>query len=385
MEILVGSLVIAVAVLAGFVLMGRRRAKDETIGQAIKGEFQALFQLNEERFNRQMEAGSTELQGKKELIDQQLQNMRGELTKVSDLMGRLDAGLTAQIRTMGEQTAVLTTTTQGLREALASSRARGQWGERMAEDILRLVGMVEGVNYRKQATVEDGRSRPDFTFLLPRNLTVNMDVKFPLDNYLRYLEAESETERARYQANFLRDVRARISEVSTRDYIDPAQGTVDYVLLFIPNESVYAFIHSQDPELLDVALRQKVIWCSPLTLYAMLAIIRQAVDNFALQQASEEIIGLLGRFNNEWGKFTESLEKLGRSIGSTQKAFEDVNGPRRRMLERPLRSIEALRQRRGILIADVDASEETELPPGEEEAVPAQALLPTEEAEEEQP
>ena len=104
-----------------------------------------------------------------------------------------------------------------------------------------------------------------------------------------------------------------------------------------------------------------------------------------MQQASEEIIGLLGRFNNEWGKFTESLEKLGRSIGSTQKAFEDVNGPRRRMLERPLRSIEALRQRRGILIADVDASEETELPPGEEEAVPAQALLPTEEAEEEQP
>ena len=373
---------IAAAVLAGFVLMGRRRADGETISQAIKVEFQTLFQLNEERFNRQMEAGSTELQGKKELIDQQLQSMKGELTRVSDLMGRLDAGLTAQIKTMGEQTAALSTTTQGLREALASSRARGQWGERMAEDILRLVGMVEGVNYHKQATIEDGRSRPDFTFLLPRGLTVNMDGKFPLDNYLKCLEADSETDRARYQADFLRDVRARISEVSTRDYIDPAQGTVDYVLLFIPNESVYAFIHSQDPEILDVALRQKVIWCSPLTLYAMLAIIRQAVDNFALQQASEEIVGLLGRFNSEWGKFTESLEKLGRGIGSTQKAFEDVNGPRRRMLERPLGRIEALRQQRGIPIADIDDSEDTELSPDEGRAVPVQALLP---AEEEQP
>jgi DNA recombination protein RmuC len=389
MEILFGALVIAAAVLTGFWLTSRRRANDQAVTQAVKVELQPLFQLNEERVQRLTEAGSSDLQAKKGLIDQQLQAMQGELTKVSELMRGLERDregkfgeLTTQLKAIGEQTSALTTTTQGLREALANSRARGQWGERMAEDILRLVGMVEGLNYRKQATVEGGRSRPDFTFFLPQGLTVNMDVKFPLDNYLKSLEAESEADQARYQADFLRDVRARISEVSTRDYIDPNQGTVDYVLLFIPNESVYAFIHSQDPGVLDEALRQKVIWCSPLTLYAMLAIIRQAVDNFALQRASEEIIGLFGRFNNEWSKFNKSLETLGTRISSAQTAYDAVIGTRRRVLERPLSEIESLRLRRGIPIADVEVGEEPELPPGEEETMPFPALLP---AEEEQP
>lgn len=91
-----------------------------------------------------------------------------------------------------------------------------------------------------------------------------MDVKFPLDNYLRYLEAKSEMEKAKYRKEFLRDVRARITEIATRDYIDPEQNTLDYVLLFIPNEQIYAFIHEQDSTILDESLKKELYHVLPL-------------------------------------------------------------------------------------------------------------------------
>src|SRR6478609_5722988 len=77
------------------------------------------------------------------------------------------ARLADEQRHAHEGIAALSEHTQQLREVLASSKARGQWGERMAEDVLRLAGLIEGVNYRKQATLDDGAGRPDYTFMLP--------------------------------------------------------------------------------------------------------------------------------------------------------------------------------------------------------------------------
>ena len=91
-------------------------------------------------------------------------------------------------------TRALAETTAHLREALASPKARGQWGERMADDVLRLAGMVEGVTYRKQTGIAGG-TIPDVTFLLPGGRDLHMDVKFPVDNYLRHLEADTDAER----------------------------------------------------------------------------------------------------------------------------------------------------------------------------------------------
>ena len=78
-----------------------------------------------------------------------------------------------------------------------------------------------------------GGGRPDFVFLLPTGPRVNMDVKFPLSNYLRYLEAEG-SDAEGFKRAFLNDVRGRIKEVTTREYIDTAAGTLDFVLVFIP-------------------------------------------------------------------------------------------------------------------------------------------------------
>jgi DNA recombination protein RmuC len=167
---------------------------------------------------------------------------------------------------------------------------------------------------------------------------------------LRFFDAASDLEKEDYKAQFLRDVKQRIKEVTSRDYIDPEQKTVDYVIVFIPNEQVYAFINESDRTILDEAMRQKVIFCSPLTLYAILAVIRQAMDNFNLERTAHKIIDILGAFEKQYQAFCLSLEKMGARIEDAKKEYETLTTTRKNQLDRQLRKIEELRQEKGILL-----------------------------------
>jgi DNA recombination protein RmuC len=259
--------------------------------------------------------------------------VRAELARLQESLARTHGELRQQLRTTNEQTTSLTETTGALREVLASPKARGQWGERMADDVLRLAGLVDGVSYVKQRATRHG-TIPDVTFLLPGGQVLHMDVKFPLAN-------------AGDPDQFLRDVRLRVKELTGRGYVDPAGGTLDYVLLFVPNESLYAQIHEHDSSLIDEALGRKVVLCSPLTLFAVLAVVRRACDVAALERTSGEVLHVLGTFTQEWDRFCDSLDKLGRTVDAVERAYGDLAGTRRRALERPLTRIEELRRMGG--------------------------------------
>lgn len=359
---------------------GQRRENLNAVIENIKASFGSLsldalsksteefLKLAKATLEPERETTVKELDAKKGLIDQQLQRMSKELENVSTLMKDLEKDrvekfgeLASQLKTASEQTSSLMKVTSTIREALASSKSRGQWGERMAEDVLNLAGFIENVNYVKQKSIEGGGSRPDFTFLLPRSLKLNMDVKFPLDNYVKYLEAVTEPEKIKYRSDFLRDVKARIKEVTTREYIDPEQNTVDCVILFIPNEQIYAFIHEQDSTIFDNALKDKVVLCSPINFITVLAVIRQAIDNFALERTSAELLSLFGRFKKQWDQFLYRLEILGKRIGDALKEYESLMTTRRRQLESPLDKIENVRIKQGLPIAPEEGDETLKL------------------------
>ncbi len=306
-----------------------------------------------------------------EAMDQSVhQNVRShaavlqqELRHVTDLVNTLrreraeqDGRLTTDLRHTFQATAKLADTTQALREALASPKARGQWGERMAEDVLQTAGFVEGVNYSKQRMIAGG-TVPDFTFHLPKGHALHMDVKFPIDNYLRWLEASTDGDRELFAKGFRRDVRNRVKELADRSYIDRAT-TVDEMLLFIPNESVYGFLHEHDPELIDLALRHRVVLCSPTSLFAVLAVIRQAVDNFLVERQSDEILAGVAGVRDQWQRFSESTIKVARGLAAAQKAADELVGPRTRQFEKQLDRLETVRD--GRIGAPQDAAHEAD-------------------------
>ena len=120
------------------------------------------------------------------------------------------------------------------------------------------------------------------------------------------------------------------------------------MLLFLPNESLSCFIHENDPSLIDDAMRQHIVICSPVSLLAFLGLIRQAFDSFMIEQTSDQILSLLGRFNEQWGKYTEQLGSVKRRFDGVQKDFDQLFGTRKRALEKPLFEIEALRREKGL-------------------------------------
>ncbi len=367
----IGLIIGGIAGFAGCMFLKKTSAKDaETIANTLFAQqAQNILQLAKNELSNASKLGSTELEGKKRLIDQTLGQMEKGLDGVKTLVQSLETDrakkfgeLSQQLETTAKETERLRNTADALRSALASTKSRGQWGERMAEDILRLCGLVEGINYIKQKKMESVGSKPDFTFLLPQNLKVNMDVKFPLNAYMQYLEAKTETDQKAHRDQFLRDVKLRIKEVQTRDYINPAENTVDYVIVFIPNEQVYGFIQEQDSSILEEAMKNKVILCSPLTLYAVLAVIRQAIDNFNLEKTSAQMLSLFGTFKEQWSKFYESMDKMGKKIKDAYDEYDTLTTTRKRMLERPLDRIEELRVQKGIALDSIENTFEISAP-----------------------
>ena len=335
--------------------ISEERAKSElqNFAQSVVSQStDGLLTIAEERLGRVTEQNRTDLDTRKQLIEEQMNAITKQISKFSDVVMKYEKDgaekfgeLSNGLKLFGTQTKTLTEKTSKLGEVLNSSQSRGQWGEKMAEDVLTMAGLIEGIQYDKQKQIEGGTQRPDFIFNLPEEKKLNMDVKFPLNNYMKFLEDDGNTF---HRDNFLKDVRNHISTIANREYIDPEGGTVDFVLLFIPNESVYSFILQTDKTIIDIALKKKIMICSPLTLLGILALIRQSIDCFNLKKEGDNIISLMGRFSSEWKKFTDSIQKVGDRLTSAQKAYDELVGPRKKQLERPLDKISALREERNI-------------------------------------
>ena len=373
MDYLVGIVLgLVIGLVCWWTASRQRRAADEQMRnafaslsrEALQANAEHVIQLAKQQLSAQGEASKKELEGDKKLIDEKLKTVGEQLGKLREFVQQADKdregshkALSMQLRGAVEETGKLRQTAEQLAKALASPQHRGQWGERMAEDVLRLAGFIEGVNYHKQR-VEVGGTRPDFTFPLPNGLKLNMDVKFPLANYVHYLDAESDSQRAKYGKAFINDVKGRIKEAATRDYINTAENTVDYALVFIPNEQVYGAIHELDPGVVDAALQSRIVLCSPLTLYAMLAVIRQAAENVRMEQKANEMVDQINAFLTQWGKFSEELARLGSQLDTVQKTYGRLENTRRNQLEKPIDKIQELRSSRQPDMLEEEATPE---------------------------
>ena len=205
--------------------------------------------------------------------------------------------------------------------------------------------MQPGIQYHKQSTLADG-SRPDYTFLLPNGLQLHMDVKFPYNNYDKHLKAETDQEREATRKQFLNDVKKRVAEVAKPGYVDKST-TVGYALLFIPVESIYGFIHEHESTVIDDAMAQGVVLCSPYSLFAQLAMVRKAIDTFALARSTDEILGHLTSFGVQWQKYSDEIDRVKNQLGTVSRTFESLSGTRRNQLQKEVDKIDGLRASAG--------------------------------------
>jgi len=341
------SLIIGIVI--GYTIANRNKASKKEMENTFKAlaldinesvsnsNTDKFIKIANDKFQDLSNKADTNLENKKQLIDKNLEEMSKRLQSIEKESIELNKG----IRSSENATDDLRDKTGKLSLLLAGSKSRGDWGERMAEDIIDFIGLKEGISYEQQTTTKSSK-HPDFTFNLPKEKKINMDVKFPLDNYRAYLDSENKESKKLYKEKFFRDVKNRIKEVTTRDYIDPSSGTLDFVLLFIANESVYNFINEQDTTVIDEALKQQVLLCSPLSLYAILSLIHQSVNNFVVEQRTSEVLKQFQNFSQEWEKYKKKTTDMGNSLQASMNHYNQLVTARNNKLEVPLDKIKGI-------------------------------------------
>lgn len=259
-------------------------------------------------------------------LEKQLENSRRE---VGDLKNQ-NSAIREQLVNTAKVTEGLQVSTDSLRNLLSNNRLRGAWGEQVAEDLLLAAGFVEKVNFLKQAATSEGR--PDFTVLLPDGSKLNIDAKFPFDDLIEYEASETDAGRKLALSKFSSSIKTKVKGITSKDYINPQDQTLDFVVMFIPNEMIFSFIYEKLPGINEYCAQRKVILAGPFGFTAVLRLVMQAHKNFGYEKHLQEIFGLVSKFQEEYAKYGEGMQRLGNQLSTAQKTFHEVEGTRNRQL-----------------------------------------------------
>ncbi len=303
-------------------------------------QFSRQFQeLAKEKLDRSTEKVNSDLEGKKNVIMGLVEEIRKDIGKNQDYLKKSDderianfSSLKKELETYKQVTGDLKNSTDDLKRLLSNNQMRGRFGEQVAENLLKMSGFTIGTDYTYNKEQEKTDTRPDFTIYMPDRTKINVDAKFPYSALVKYTECEDKDEKAQYLKLFESDVRQKIKQVTTRDYINPEEHTVDFVILFIPNEMIFSFIYDKFNETWEDAMRKKVIMAGPFSFTAILRMVKQSYSNFRYQENLHHIIGLIEKFDIEFENYNKEFDNLGKSITSVAKKYEEVSGVRTRKL-----------------------------------------------------
>ncbi|HPJ16759.1 MAG TPA: DNA recombination protein RmuC [Candidatus Woesebacteria bacterium] len=311
--------------------------KQSKTGELDPKVLENLITIADQKLGEKNQIIQTDLVNKKEAIENMVKQVLDQLSIVEkERIGSFN-GLKEAIENSSKISKDLSATTEGLKRILSNNQLRGAFGEKVAEDLLKQSGFVIGTDYSKQESV--GESRPDFTLYLPDKTKINIDSKFPYSNILKMSETEDPSQKIQYLKLFEQDIKKKISDVSSRNYINPEENTVDFVVVFIPNEMIFSFIYEKFPDILEESFNKKIVFAGPFSFTAILRMVRQAYENFRYQKNVQSIIAQIKLFEKEFIKYNEEFEKIGDKIDSLSKSYDSVNTTRSRQLLRVMDKI----------------------------------------------
>jgi DNA recombination protein RmuC len=330
----------------------------------------ATLEKYQEGAKGDLEKRQESIQKTVEPVNQALRLFNQRIEKIEDRRTATDASLKQQLAQLSQAQAELSRTTGSLVQALRAPQVRGQWGEMQLRRTVEIAGMVNYCDFIEQASHETGegqRQRPDMLIKLPNERQVVVDAKVPLAAYLDALEATDahvQTERMQAHARQLRD---HIKGLSQKAYWSQFENTPEFVVLFVPNETIFSAALEQDPELIEIGVANKVILATPTTLIALLKAIAYGWQQEAIAREAKQIAALGRELYERIGVVAGHFAKLGKSldqsVGHYNKAISSVES---RLLV-TARKFEALDSSNADALPETQAIEKVPTLPKEEE------------------
>ena len=225
-------------------------------------------------------------------------------------------------RNLGDQARALTT-------ALSSTpKYKGTYGELALERLMEHAGLQEGPHYEKQArrNTEDGLKIPDMVVKMPGNQKVIVDAKAVMGAYVAAQETQDDTERNVLLKKHCENVRARVVELSGKNYFADHTDAVELVVLFLPAEPLYVAAVENDHGLADFALSRNVILCGPSLLIMLLKSANQLWRRASIEEEAQKIKNCGDAIYDAACLFIQRYADLGTKIEQLEKAYNEAAG-----------------------------------------------------------
>lgn len=275
-------------------------------------------------------------------LKKEIDNRQNEIRELEKDRNKKFGDLSRSLLEHRKITDELNTSTQALGRILSNNQARGQWGERIIEEILTSGGLIETIHYDKQKTLGKSSLKPDITLLLPEGRKVAVDVKFPYSEIQQMSSATSPSAKAQHLKKFERDVKTKIKQITK--YINVEEGTLDYAIMFVPNEMLFSFINQQFPQIIDEAMSSKVMIVSPFTFLIVARTIMESYRNFMVENNLRKIIKYISEFIGEWSRFISEFDKFDDNILKLRASFDKIHDVRYKRMALRIKRIENYRQ-----------------------------------------
>lgn len=326
------------------------RTQSEGLNQQLtylKSQLAQAQSAEQTRIEREREKAAAEAERRQTESERQLREQSKVLSALAPVQKNLDAlqekvsqieegrkremgALGEQLKGLGEQQARLDRETSSLSAALRNNKVRGAWGEAQLRNIVESAGLLEHVDFDTQVVVTDAdghTQRPDMVIHMPGGKTIPIDAKAPYADYQRACEipdTASQEELAR-KADLLRAhakaVREHVKVLGDKAYWNAFSDAPDFVIAFIPNESLLQAALETDPTLMDDAFARKVALTSPITLWAVLKSVAYAWQQQSLTDDAKMLFDLSRELYERFAVLGERATKLGTAITRTIGAY----------------------------------------------------------------
>jgi DNA recombination protein RmuC len=289
--------------------------------QALAQAQNSFLELANEKFRDQRQVSQQEM-------DKILAPMKQTLEQLSTHTKEIEEKRTSSYSELSTQIKGLMQTTSSLSNALKRPEVRGNWGELTLIRVAESAGLVDGKDYKMQVSedTEEGRLRPDMIVYLPNKRNIVVDSKTPYFAFQAATETDDEAIKQLKLREHAAQVRKHIQQLSSKKYQYLDAGSVDFVVMFVPNEALYQAAIQQDVELIDYALDKRVVLANPMTLIALLRTVANGIEQQKAYESAMHIAKLGGDLHDSVAVFADHYAKIGKSLDAAVKRYNEGVG-----------------------------------------------------------
>ena len=311
-----------------------REAFKALSADALKQTAPEFLRLAEQSFGKLQEAAKGDLDKRQESIKvlveplkQQLDTYQKQLLQTSNAQADTLGKVKEQLETLAQSSLSLAAETAQFRSVLKSNQARGRWGEETLRRVVEAAGMSAHCDFTEQAQSDD--KKPDLIVKLPGDRFIIVDAKVPELDFLSALEIADPTKRAESLAAHAGKLKATIKALADRDYPSQFPNALDYVVLFLPAESLFSAALEGDHDLIVWAANKRIMLATPASLIALLRSVSVSWQQHAqtenaqkIATAAQELYGRVVTFTEHFGNIRDGLEKANAAYNKASASFQ---------------------------------------------------------------